>query len=170
MHRYTVELRIVGKELDPDEVTRRLGLEPSQACRNGDRRSESSTRTADTWSFEVLPPARDDWPSLAEGLGTWSRCDGQTSRRKTVGIFQEMYDKRRFDSDWEYRELRRILSEAISGGYVEQIKVLKPNRFFTYGRVVSRQGNWGSLLLGRSRGEDAGRVGEGKPTGSHQSS
>jgi Domain of unknown function (DUF4279) len=70
MHRYTVELRIVGKDLDPDEVTRRLGLEPSQAWRKGDRRSERSTRTAGTWSFEVLPPGRDDWPSLAEGLSS----------------------------------------------------------------------------------------------------
>lgn len=68
MHRYTVELRIVGKDLDPDEVSRRLGLKPSQAWRKGDRRGENSTRTAGTWSFEVLPHGRDDWPSLAEGL------------------------------------------------------------------------------------------------------
>ena len=46
-----------------------------------------------------------------------------------MGIFKDMYDKRRFDSDWEYRELRRMLSEAITGGYVEQIPVMKPNRF-----------------------------------------
>ena len=46
-----------------------------------------------------------------------------------MGTFQQMFEKRRFDSDWEYRELRRMLSEAISGGYVEQIAVMNPNRF-----------------------------------------
>jgi hypothetical protein len=53
----------------------------------------------------------------------------QNLRRTPVGIFHDMYEKRRFDSEWEYRELRRMLSEAVSGGYVEQIPVMKPNRF-----------------------------------------
>jgi hypothetical protein len=53
----------------------------------------------------------------------------ETEGRTPVGIFQDMYEKRRFDAEWEYRELRRMLSEAISGGYVEQIPVMKPNRF-----------------------------------------
>ena len=46
-----------------------------------------------------------------------------------MGIFQDMYDKRRFDSDWEFRELRRMLAEAISGGYIEQIPVIKRNPY-----------------------------------------
>lgn len=46
-----------------------------------------------------------------------------------MGIFKDMYEKRRFDSEWEYSQLKRMLSEAISGGYVEQIAVMKPNRF-----------------------------------------
>jgi hypothetical protein len=49
--------------------------------------------------------------------------------RTSMGIFSDMHEKRRFDSDWEYRELRRMLSEAISGGYVEHIPVMKPDRF-----------------------------------------
>jgi len=44
-----------------------------------------------------------------------------------MGIFKEMYLMRLFNSDWEYRELRRMLSEAISRGYVEQIPVMKPH-------------------------------------------
>jgi len=36
-----------------------------------------------------------------------------------MGIFKEMYELRRFNSDWEYRELRRMLTEAMSRGYVE---------------------------------------------------
>jgi hypothetical protein len=53
-------------------------------------------------------------------------------RRKgsPMGIFKEMYEQRVFTSDWEYKELRRKLSEAISRGYVEQVPVMKkPNRF-----------------------------------------
>jgi hypothetical protein len=46
-----------------------------------------------------------------------------------MGIFKDMHEQRSFDSDWEYRELRRMLSEAISRGYVEQVPVMKPNRF-----------------------------------------
>ena len=38
-----------------------------------------------------------------------------------------MYEMRLFNSDWEYRELKRMLSEAISRGYVEQIAVMKPH-------------------------------------------
>jgi hypothetical protein len=43
-----------------------------------------------------------------------------------MGIFKEMHEQRIV---WDYRELRRKLSEAISGGYVEQVPVMKPNRF-----------------------------------------
>jgi hypothetical protein len=46
-----------------------------------------------------------------------------------VTIFREMHEQRRFESDRDYWELRRMLSEAISRGYVEQIPVMKPSRF-----------------------------------------
>lgn len=46
-----------------------------------------------------------------------------------MAIFKEMYEMRLFNSDWEYRELRRMLSEAISRGYVEQVPVMKPHPF-----------------------------------------
>ncbi len=46
-----------------------------------------------------------------------------------MGIFKEMYEMRLFNTDWEYRELRRMLSESISRGYVERIPVMKPHRF-----------------------------------------
>jgi hypothetical protein len=48
---------------------------------------------------------------------------------RPMGIFKEMYEQRVFNSDWEYTELRRKLSEAISGGYVEKIPVMKPHRW-----------------------------------------
>jgi hypothetical protein len=47
-----------------------------------------------------------------------------------MGLFGEMYGNRQFPSDLEYRELRRTLSEAIAGGSVERIPVIKRNRVF----------------------------------------
>ena len=40
-----------------------------------------------------------------------------------------MYELRRFNSDWEYSELRRMLAEAIERGYVAKIPVMKPHRW-----------------------------------------
>ena len=45
-----------------------------------------------------------------------------------MGIFKEMYEMRLFNSDWEYRELRRMLNEAVLRGHVERIAVMKPHR------------------------------------------
>jgi hypothetical protein len=46
-----------------------------------------------------------------------------------VGIFKEMHEPRTVDPGWGYKNLRRMLSEAISRGYVEQIPVMKPQRY-----------------------------------------
>jgi hypothetical protein len=46
-----------------------------------------------------------------------------------MGIFSDMYQMRCFNSDWEYRELKRMLSEAISRGYVEPIPVMDPHPY-----------------------------------------
>jgi len=46
-----------------------------------------------------------------------------------MGIFRDMHETRHFATDWEYRELRRMLSEAMSRGYVEQIPVMNPHRY-----------------------------------------
>src|SRR5271163_34235 len=48
-------------------------------------------------------------------------------KRRPMGLFKEMYEQRVFNSDWEYKELRRKLSEGISRGYVEQVPVMKPH-------------------------------------------
>jgi len=70
MHRYTVELRIFGPNLDPEEVTRRLGLPPSQVRRKGEPRVKgaASIWTESMWGFEVRPEGADDWLSLEDGL------------------------------------------------------------------------------------------------------
>jgi len=68
MHSYKIELRIVGGELDPETVTRALGLSPSQIRRKGEKRGASSTWTKNMWAFDVLPRSGHDWPQLEDGL------------------------------------------------------------------------------------------------------
>jgi hypothetical protein len=48
---------------------------------------------------------------------------------RAMGIFEEMYERRAIESAWEYKQLRRKLSEAISRGYIEQIPAIKRNRY-----------------------------------------
>jgi hypothetical protein len=43
-----------------------------------------------------------------------------------MSIFREMHQGRHFESLRDYQELKRMLSEAISGGWVEQVPVMKP--------------------------------------------
>jgi hypothetical protein len=64
-HRYTVELRVWGKTLDPDAITRGTGLLPCQVRRAGDRLG-SRTYTNGMWAFDGNGPS--DWDSLEEGL------------------------------------------------------------------------------------------------------
>lgn len=50
-----------------------------------------------------------------------------------------------FASDWEYRELRRMLSEAVSRGYVEQIPVMKKQNRFPLPREWYRDKETGEI-------------------------
>src|SRR5512142_2768441 len=68
MHSYTVELRIVGESLDPEDVTRTIGITPTQVRRKGEPRGEGSTWTKTTWALDVLPPSGSTWNSLEDGL------------------------------------------------------------------------------------------------------
>jgi hypothetical protein len=43
-----------------------------------------------------------------------------------MGVFKQMHNGRHFESEREYTELRRMLSEAISNGHVERVPVIKP--------------------------------------------
>jgi hypothetical protein len=74
-----------------------------------------------------------------------------------MGIFKEMHEQRHFDSDWEYTELRRKLSEAISRGYVEQVPVIEKPKRFSLKRVWYRDKQTGEIYYliapdGKSRG------------------
>lgn len=46
-----------------------------------------------------------------------------------MSIFKEMHELRSIGSKDDFWHLKRMLSEAISRGYVEQVPVMKPNRW-----------------------------------------
>lgn len=71
MHSYSVQFRISGKDLNTDEVTRRLGLQPSQVRIAGERRSAGKVWNESLWSYDgraAADEAAKDWTSLEDGL------------------------------------------------------------------------------------------------------
>ena len=68
MHEYTVELRILGVDLNPSAITRELGLEPSTVRNVGDTIGSKCITRAE-WGFNgsesnIVPI----WESLEDGL------------------------------------------------------------------------------------------------------
>src|SRR5215472_4942330 len=71
MHTYSVQFRISGANLDPHEVTRRMGLEPNQIRIAGERRSDSKVWQESLWSYDggaTSVDSANEWTSLEEGL------------------------------------------------------------------------------------------------------
>jgi hypothetical protein len=68
MHSYTVSLRISSRELDISQITRELGLTPTQTRARGEHRSGHTVWDESMWEFEVLPEGQSDWNSLEAGL------------------------------------------------------------------------------------------------------
>lgn len=66
MNQYTVDLRIEGEALSPEQVTLDLGLQPSVVRRKGDRRGPTVLAKS-MWAFSGRE-IRRDCPSIEEGL------------------------------------------------------------------------------------------------------
>lgn len=66
MHSYTVALRIESKSLDTDQVTKELGLAPTQTRFAGQHRSPQSVFEKALWEFDIAPErsdvAAENWP------------------------------------------------------------------------------------------------------------
>ena len=57
---YSATLRIFGQDLDLDEITRRLGVEPTTAYRKGDRRGpRSPAYKRDAWLYKAPLPEEE---------------------------------------------------------------------------------------------------------------
>jgi hypothetical protein len=46
-------LAVCGKDLEPDEITKMLGCEPTSAHRRGDRMTSGTSRHQGAWSLDV---------------------------------------------------------------------------------------------------------------------
>jgi hypothetical protein len=70
MHTYSVQLRISGNNLDPNEISRHLGLEPNQVRIAGERRSSNQVWRESLWSYNGGAAADfpAEWESMEEGL------------------------------------------------------------------------------------------------------
>jgi hypothetical protein len=86
-HRYTVELRISGKELDPDVISRETGLQPCLTRLAGSALG-SQTFDESMWAFDGDGP--HDWGSLEDGLDFL--LDRLGSAEGLFEKYREMYD------------------------------------------------------------------------------
>ena len=68
-HIYTVEFRIFSETIDPDTITRELGLRPCRIQLNGQLRGDGKPMSG-MWAYdgEHEMGARVEWTSLEEGL------------------------------------------------------------------------------------------------------
>src|SRR5579862_4233476 len=67
-HFYTVEFRILGRELDPARITRELGLQPSQIRVPGTLRADGRSLDA-MWAYHGADTDHPlEWGSLEQGL------------------------------------------------------------------------------------------------------
>jgi len=70
-HEYTVEFRIYSETLDPDVITRELGLQPCQVRIQGSLRSGGKSTHTGMWGFDGTDEetaGNKNWDSLEEGL------------------------------------------------------------------------------------------------------
>lgn len=67
-HRYTVELRVSGKDLVASKISEEMGLQPTHVREAGERRGTSSVFNEGVWSFAGV--GAQEWDSLETGLAS----------------------------------------------------------------------------------------------------
>jgi hypothetical protein len=69
MHEYSVQLLIVGDDLDEAEVSKKLGLQPTVFLKKGEPMGSQKRRTHSSWAYDVRPSTDEPaWSSLEDGL------------------------------------------------------------------------------------------------------
>jgi hypothetical protein len=86
--RYTVELRISGRDLSPSEITKAMGIQPTHVRHRGGRRSASSTFESGVWSYAGTDA--DEWASLEAGLA--SLMEILRSKKALIASYAERFD------------------------------------------------------------------------------
>jgi Domain of unknown function (DUF4279) len=71
LHTYSVQFRISGERLVPDEITQKLDLQPNQVRIAGEKGGRRGVWDRSLWSYDGTRkdfPAPKDWDSLEDGL------------------------------------------------------------------------------------------------------
>ena len=91
MHTYSVQLRISGAGLRPDEITDALGVEPNQVRREGQPRSSKELWTESMWSYDGSAVGHvKEWSSLEEGLDSVMHV--LWSKRSAIAAYLSQFD------------------------------------------------------------------------------
>jgi hypothetical protein len=68
MHKYLVELRVIGDWTDEKEISGRIGFEASQFVRKGELQYQKVSQQS-VWKLDARPSQDSlEWPSLENGL------------------------------------------------------------------------------------------------------
>ncbi len=70
MHTYTVALRIQSRDLVPSQITKELGITPTQTRAVGEHRGADKVWDKALWELEVFPQDGSHWDSLETGLAS----------------------------------------------------------------------------------------------------
>lgn len=104
MHHYSVQIRITGESLLPDEISELLELRPNQIRIAGQKRGRDSTWNESLWCYDGDEgESQKEWSSLEDGLmfllgKLWSKKDLINSLSGTFevvwwcGHFQSSFD------------------------------------------------------------------------------
>jgi|SRR6476661_7272358 len=66
-HKYTVELRIFGADIEPDSITEKLKLRPCRIVYAGTKRADGRLNIP-SWAYNGTEGDTKDWESFEEGI------------------------------------------------------------------------------------------------------
>lgn len=88
-------LRLIGDELDPNEITRALGKQPTRALRKGDAIGESSTSRTGSWHLSAARVSPGDLDmqisdileGMTDDLSVWNMLASKYDMNLFAGLF-----------------------------------------------------------------------------------
>lgn len=87
-HTYSVEFRILGKDLDPSVITKELGLDPCQVRKAGTRKGSKVYEQA-MWAFDGNAE-ESEWETLEKGLAFV--LDELWPQKSKIGSMKSKYE------------------------------------------------------------------------------
>ena len=90
---YTVEFRIAGVDLVPDDITQEIGLPPRYTRSRGEMRGASGTFETGVWSFSGMGEDATqvrEWEKLEDGL--LNLLPHLLDRRHIISTYETKYD------------------------------------------------------------------------------